>query len=372
MANEEFIHLLKQGSQVWNTWRMQHPEDQHLDLTDCDLVGLELPDVNLSGADLSSAKLSRINLSRANLTDATMVYADLSQANLNQANLSGAIIMYASLDSADLSRANLSQTSLVETSFIRTHLEGANLSHASLTGSDLTETLFIESEVNGVDFTNSTMYHTVLAGVDLRSVGGLQNVYHHGPSHVSVSTIARSYGTLPKKFLRGTGTPEFLIQSLASFTSQPETLSSCYISYSIWDKTFAEQLHADLQDLGIRCWLSPKYTGQQGEWIKTVWDERAEASMNMNNKVVLVLSEHSSNSPWVEIIVDTILKRESEAERSLLILCQLDDAIMGTGWSWLADLLKTHQILNFTQWKKKEAYDSALLQLLTVFQEEEP
>jgi len=368
MANEEFVHLLKQGPQIWNAWRMQHPDNQRLDLTGCDLAGLELPDANLSRADLSSAKLSQINLSQATLTDATMVYVDLSQANLSRANLSRAIIMYANLDAADLSQANLSQTSLVETSFIRTNLHGSNLSQASLTGSDLTETLFIETNVNGVDFTNSTMYHTVLAGIDLRSVGGLQSVFHHGPSHVSLSTIVRSHGTLPKKFLRGTGTPELLIQPLASLASQSDTSASCYISYSAWDKEFAGQLHADLQDLGIRCWLSPKYTGQQGEWIRTPWYERAEASTNINDKVVLILSEHSINSPWIEIIVNNFLKKERESKRPLLILCQLDDAIMRTEWSWLADLLKIHRVLDFTQWRKKEAYDSTLLQFLTVFQ----
>jgi hypothetical protein len=369
MANEEFVHLLKQGPQIWNAWRMQHPDNQPLDLTGCDLAGLELPGANLSGADLSSAKLNLINLGHATLTDATLVYADLSQANLSQANLSRAIIMYANLDAAHLSQANLSQASLVETSFIQANLHGANLSQASLAGSDLTETLFIETDIDSVDFTNSTMYHTVLAGIDLRSAGGLQSVFHHGPSHVSLSTIVRSHGSLPKQFLRGTGTPESFIQPLASLALQSNTPASCSISYSPWDKMFAEQLHADLQDLGIRCWLFPKYTGRQGEWIRTRWDERAEATMNTNDKVVLVLSEHSINSPWIEIMVNNLLKREREVKRSLLILCQLDSTLMKTKSSWIADLLKIHQILDFTQWKKKEAYDSILFQLLTVLQE---
>jgi hypothetical protein len=34
-------------------------------------------------------------------------------------------------------------------------------------------------------------------------------------------------------------------------------LYSCFISYSSKDQLFADRLHADLQDKGVRCWFAP-------------------------------------------------------------------------------------------------------------------
>ncbi len=51
MANQEQFGLLKQGREVWNTWREQHPSLR--------------PD--LSGANLSGANLWGANLTRADL-----------------------------------------------------------------------------------------------------------------------------------------------------------------------------------------------------------------------------------------------------------------------------------------------------------------
>lgn len=365
MANEELVRLLKQGSEPWNAWRMKSPDAQPLDLGECDLSGLDLHGINLSGANLSSARLHQTNLSHANLTDADLVYADLSQADLSQTNLSRAIIMYARFDGANLSHADLSHASLVETDFMGTNLYRTNMSQADLNGSVLAEALFIETDVSGVDFTSSTMYRTVLCGVDLRSTGGLQSILHLGPSHLSLSTIARSHGTLPKKFLQGMGTPEGFIQSLSSIFPLPDENHSSYISYSPWDKAFAERLHADLQDLGIRCWLSPKYTSKQGKWLRHPLYAQIEASMDPEDKVVLVLSRNSLKSPWIETIINNALRREVQIKRPILFLCQLDNAILETQRARKIGLLTTHRIFDFTQWEIKEAYKNKLTDLLT-------
>jgi uncharacterized protein YjbI with pentapeptide repeats len=63
MANQEQLDLLKQGSDVWNTWRKQHPSLR--------------PD--LSGANLTKAYLKYVHLGGANLSE-----ADLSHTKLNE------------------------------------------------------------------------------------------------------------------------------------------------------------------------------------------------------------------------------------------------------------------------------------------------
>jgi uncharacterized protein YjbI with pentapeptide repeats len=64
MANKEHLKILKQGMEIWNRWRVDHPETK--------------PD--LSGADLREADLSRADLTGADLTGADLTGADLREA----------------------------------------------------------------------------------------------------------------------------------------------------------------------------------------------------------------------------------------------------------------------------------------------------
>ena len=112
MANQEYLDILKQGVQIWNQWREEHPNIEP-DLSEARLCGALLSGANLSeanlfGADLSKATLSKADLSRANLLGTDLSRADLTEANLTEANLSGAELMLADLSEANLIGANLS------------------------------------------------------------------------------------------------------------------------------------------------------------------------------------------------------------------------------------------------------------------------
>jgi transposase len=74
MANQEHLDILKQGVQIWNQWREEHPDIE--------------PD--LSEARLGGALLSKADLSEANLLGADLSGADLGGTTLSKANLSGA------------------------------------------------------------------------------------------------------------------------------------------------------------------------------------------------------------------------------------------------------------------------------------------
>ncbi len=69
MANPEYLAMLKEGVEVWNQWRLEHPEAE---------------------LDFSEADLSKANLSGANLSKAILKGADLRQATLVETNLEGA------------------------------------------------------------------------------------------------------------------------------------------------------------------------------------------------------------------------------------------------------------------------------------------
>src|SRR5260221_1469946 len=175
MANQEQLDILKQGAEVWNKWRQEHPE----------II------LDLRGADLRQANLSGANLSQTNLWDAqfgslNVGYADLRDANLSHAQLGGVDLSYVNLSGANLNGADLG---------------GVNLSHANL---------------NGADFTNAEMAGTALGDRDLRVVKGLEAVKHRSPSPLSINTIYLSGGDIPEVFLRGTGVPDSMIEYMRS------------------------------------------------------------------------------------------------------------------------------------------------------------
>jgi hypothetical protein len=62
---------------------------------------------------------------------------------------------------------------------------------------------------------------------------------------------------LPQVFLRGCGLPDSLIEYLPSLLNQAIRFYSCFISYSTQDQEFADLLHCDLQNKGVRCWFAP-------------------------------------------------------------------------------------------------------------------
>ena len=63
MANPQHLDLLKQGADVWKTWRQENPKE-HPDLSEADLH-----ENDLSGFDLSEAKLDNTILTGANLQE---------------------------------------------------------------------------------------------------------------------------------------------------------------------------------------------------------------------------------------------------------------------------------------------------------------
>jgi len=147
MANQEQLDLLKQGREVWNTWRKQHPSLRP------DLSGANLSDADLSFATQGGAILREVFDWGTDLSEANLSGADLSGANLSGANLRGAELAEVSLEETDLSGANLSSASLGGVSLVRANLSKANLTGAHLFyGTDLSG-----ANLSGADLSNTKM-----------------------------------------------------------------------------------------------------------------------------------------------------------------------------------------------------------------------
>ncbi|MCF8032660.1 MAG: toll/interleukin-1 receptor domain-containing protein [Desulfarculaceae bacterium] len=337
MANRKHLEILKQGVEVWNKWRKENPKIRP-DLIEARLRGEHLFKANLSGANLIRADLSRAYLRWADLGGADLGGADLSGANLSGADLSGANPSGANLSGANLRWADLRGTNLSEAKLDLANLSGANLSGAGLSG--------------------AIVLYTIFVNVDLSQTVGLEAVKHKGPSTIGIDTIYKSKGKIPESFLRGCGVPEDLIKLIPSLTSQPFNFYSCFISYSSNDDDFAHRFHADLQENKVRVWFAP----EDMKIGDKIWDS-LDQTIRVHDKLLLVLSEQSIESDWVEDEVTTAFEEERRRKKTVLFPIRLDDSVMDTKKPWAAKVRQRH-IGDFTDWKNHDSYKKAFDRLL--------
>jgi hypothetical protein len=87
-------------------------------------------------------------------------------------------------------------------------------------------------------------------------------------------------------------------------------------------------------------------------------------SIHVYDKLLLILSEHSVASEWVEHEVETALAREAEQKRTMLFLIHLDEAVMDIKTGWPAHIKNTRHIGDFRHWKDHDAYQKSFDRLL--------
>jgi uncharacterized protein YjbI with pentapeptide repeats len=312
VANDEHLALLRQGTATWNEWRRRDasvtPDLSSANLVIRDLMGMDFSWAYLADADLSFAKLSGASLSLADLTNANLRHSDLSDANLR--------------------------------------------------GADLIMTHFQDTKLSGTEFSAANFGGTILADVDLGQAVGLNDAKHIGPSIVDFRTLVRS-ANLPISFLRGCGLPENFIEYLSSLRGEAIQFYSCFISYSNKDQVFADRLHADLKNKGVRCWFAPH---DLPVGAKT-WDAIDEA-IRVTDKLLLILSKASIASEWVEDEVNKAYAEERARKEIVLFPIRIDNTLMSTAEPWAVKLRDQRNIGDFRQWETPAEYQKSLDRLL--------
>jgi hypothetical protein len=315
MANQEHVNLLRAGAVVWTQWRSHNP-----------MVAVDLIQANLQEAMLDGVNLREVDLHGAKLNSASLRGADLAGTNLSEADLSGAQLFGARLEA--------------------TNLRGANLQEAHLHRVDL--------------------YETIFGDTNLKDAYGLDTCTHRGPCTLDHRTLARS-GRLPLKFLRGCGLPDKLIDYLPSLLNEPIQFYSCFISYSTEDQAFAERLHNDLQNNGVRCWFAP-HNIQGGKKVH----EQIDEAIRVYDRLLLIVSIHSINSEWVRTEIDKARRRELREKHRMLFPVRLVDFETLRDWECFdadtgkdsAREIREYFIPNFSNWKDFDSYQAALQHLL--------
>jgi uncharacterized protein YjbI with pentapeptide repeats len=350
MANGEHVAMLKKGVAAWNEWRRKNPNVRP------DLTGAKLIEARLNGANFSRAMLEVADLHCAVLEVANLSGANLAGADLSRANLAGADLSEASLTAAHLDDANLSGAIL-----IRTNFHGANLSGASLTSAHLDDANLVQANMAGANLGEAFLWLTVFGNTTLSEVKGLDQCSHSGPSFIDFQTLQtlRNSGPLPIAFMRGVGLPDNVIDYLPSLLNTAIQHYSCFISYSSKDQAFAERVHADLQNKGVRCWFAP-HDMPIGAKIIDAIDE----AIRLRDKVLLILSEGAIASDWVEGEVTRALEEERERKNVVLFPVRIDDAVMQTTEGWARLLRGQRNIGDFTGWKEHDSYQKSLERLM--------
>ncbi len=342
MANPEQLALLKQGVDAWNAWREENPE------VILDLRKANLYEVRLEGANLEGAILFRAILFQADLREAKLVGANLIGANLFAADLRGTRLEGARLEGASLVRANL---------------ERANLSEARLGNTSFGDTILTDAK-------------------------NLETCVHRGPSNLDHRTLAHNLD-LPEAFLRGCGLSDADIEYAKLYrpnltnnqindivykiydlrATQSIQINPLFISYSHADSSFVDRVEKELDGKGVRYWRD-KHHATAGRLEKQV-----DRAIRHNPTVLLVLSEHSVESDWVEYEAQKARELGKELKRDVLCPVALDGSWQTCAWEGrLRQQIMKYNVLDFSEWQDSATFDTQfdrLLRGLRIFYEPE-
>jgi hypothetical protein len=83
-----------------------------------------------------------------------------------------------------------------------------------------------------------------------------------------------------------------------------------------------------------------------------------------NEKLVIILSEGSMQSDWLQNQVSAALKQETKAQATILFPIRLDATITDAEAPWAAELGRNRTVYDFSQWQTEEAYKQAFELLL--------
>ena len=223
----------------------------------------------------------------------------------------------------------------------------------------------------------------MFAGLDLSIVKNIETVTHRGPSYVDANSLTRSQGAIPDVFLHGCGflpwqvwdaklyDPGLTAEQFAELQYKvfqernrgPLCIGGVFISYSHADAKFVDKVYRRLGKEGVPTWLD------RHDMVAGPLQKQVSRAIRLNDVVLLVLTETSIKSDWVENELDMARRKEKEESRDVLCPVALDES-----WKqrmkqdapnrslWLP-LQQEKHILDFSGWEA-DAFESQFDKLL--------
>ena len=122
----------------------------------------------------------------------------------------------------------------------------------------------------------------------------------------------------------------------------------------------------------MRVWFAPEDLKTGARIRDTIYE-----AIRLYDKLLLLLSENSINSDWVEDEVENAYEKERQLRErgqqnpTVLFPIRLDDAVMRTAKAWAAKLRQQRQITDFGKWKDHDQYKKEFDRLLRDLKAEE-
>ncbi len=318
------FEILNNGSTAWNSWRK---EGNHFADLSKRIISLTQPAFRTVKEEYKPKQFQNFDFENT----------DFSESTVRGAKFENCIFKNSSFYKADLRKAFFKNCDLTKCKF---HI------------TNLTLTTFINC-----NFRDSLFWETIIARTSFTNNENLHLIKHGGPSIIDHRTFQKSK-ELPEEMLRGIGLTDELISFFNSkFNSS--NLASCFISHSAKDKEFVLKLYNRLQNKGIRCWYAPKDLNY-GDKIR----DEIEGAITEYDKLLIILSQNSIDSYWVEDEVETAIEKEREIKKGKLIPISLDKAIFNLDKSWFNKIKRTRHIGDFSDWKNEKEFSKAFENLI--------
>lgn len=220
---------------------------------------------------------------------------------------------------------------------------------------------------------------TILGNLDLSNVHGLEEATHDGPSVIGADTLAKSEGAIPDAFLRGCGLSDWAIEQAKLYkpdlsndeineilykvydlrATRALQISPLFISYSHADSAFVDKMGNCFTERGVRYWRDI-HDMKSGRMEKQI-----DRAIRQNPTVLLVLSENSLESDWVEHEVRTARQLEKDVGRDVLCPVALDDSWKSSPWPQrIMEQIMEYNILDFSSWRDDSKFDSMFRKLI--------
>jgi hypothetical protein len=141
--------------------------------------------------------------------------------------------------------------------------------------------------------------------------------------------------------------------------SQAVQISPLFISYSQRDSIYVDKIENYLNKKGIRFWRDI-HDMKSGRTEKQI-----DRAIRQNPTVLLVLSEQSLNSDWVEHEVRMARELEKEMGHDVLCPVALDDSWKSSRWpKRVMEQIVEYNILDFSAWEDDVKFEDMFRKLI--------
>jgi TIR domain len=154
----------------------------------------------------------------------------------------------------------------------------------------------------------------------------------------------------------------------------PIQFYSCFISYSTKDEDFIKRLHSRMTQEKLRVWYAPEDM-KGGRWH----DAQVDQAIRLYDKLLLVVSESSKASEWVQREIRKARQEELKEGRRKLFPIRLVSIDAIKTWECvdprtgqdLAQAVLRYHIPDLANWKDHDSFEAAFARLLNDLKAEE-